>query len=175
MTKYTFSINNSTNKINTNTCPFSTKCGKSTNYSKILDDLIAADIKEKNPWLYGTSTKKITTGCPFISKPETIKIKLNTIDNDLENAFLFGEKTYDMSDAYKFLANLGNTCPFKKNTTYKLSNGSYIEITDDYIHIDDKMYFFNLMDDAFFYNLNNDLKKTIATIYIDGLKITIKK
>lgn len=175
MTKYTFNLNS--NKNNNSNCPFYNKCKKSTDYSKMLDDFILADLKEKNPWLYGNSSKTITNTCPFIDNTDTIKIKINTstIGNDLESAFLFGGKTYNLSDAYKFLANLGNTCPFKKNTTYKLSNGSIMEITDDYIHIDEKMYFFNLMDDTFFFNLNNDLKKTIATIYIDGLKITIKK
>lgn len=173
MTKYTFSINNGNN--NNNGCPFYNKCNKSTDYSKILDDLIAADIKEKNPWLYGYS-KKNTINCPLINSGETIKINIKpSIDDSLESAFLFGDKTIDMSDAYKFLANLGTKCPFKKNKEYKLSNGSIIEITDDYIHIDEKMYFFNLMDDTFFLNLNNNLKKTIATIYTDGLKITIKK
>jgi hypothetical protein len=37
------------------------------------------------------------------------------------------------------------------------------------------MYFFNLMNTDFYTKLNSSLKKTIATIYIDGLKITIKK
>ena len=163
MTKYTFSLKNNPNT-------FYAPKYKSTDYSKVLDDLIAADIKEKNPWLYGNDT--ITTS-------GNIKIKINNTDkyyDDLESTFLFGgNTTIKMNDAYNFLLNLANDCPFKKNTTYKLSNGDYIEITDDYIHINEKMYFFNLMDDDFFYNLSKKMKKTIATIYVDGLKITIKK
>jgi hypothetical protein len=172
MTKYTFDLKNN-NNFTTNTCPFYNKCKKSIDYSKVLDDLIAADIKEKNPWLYGTNT--ITT-----DSNNTIKIKLtgiNTINDDLENAFLFGDKYktyYTFDDAYKFFTNLAYG-PFEKNKEYKLSNGDIIEITDDYIHINEKMYFFNLMDNNFFYNLSKKLKKTIATIYVDGLKITIKK
>lgn len=166
MKKYTFSIKN-------NPSTFYAPNYKSTDYSKVLDDLIAADIKEKNPWLYGNNNTIKTNG-------NTIKIKLNgfnTYNNDLETAFIYGDtnKKYTLTDAFAFLKNLAFTCPFKKNTTYKLSNGDLIEITDDYIHINEKMYFFNLMDDAFFFNLSEPLKKTIATIYIDGLKITIKK
>ena len=164
MTKYTFSLKN-------NNSTFYAPKYKSTDYSKVLDDLIAADIKDKNPWLFGNDT--ITTS-------GNIKIKLNNnkfYDDDLETAFIFGgeKKTIKLNDAYNFLIKLAYDCPFEKNKTYKLSNGDYIEITDDYIHINDKMYFFNLMDDTFFYNLSNKMKKTIATIYVDGLKITIKK
>ena len=173
MTKYTFSINNSKFNKTNNGCPFFNKCNKSTDYSKILDDLIAADIKEKNPWLYGY------TNCTT-EKPSTINIKFTSPDtsfDDLENAFIYGDKTYYYNNAYNFLKTLGicADCPFKKNIKYKLSDGTYFKITDDYIHINDEMYFFNLMDDNFFYNLSSPLKKTIATIYIAGLKITIKK
>lgn len=169
MTKYTFTLND-INKTS-NTCPFYNKCNNSINYSKVLDDIIAADIKEKNPWLYSTSSS-YNTG-------NTIKIKINGANdtNDLENAFLFGDKyktTYTFDDAYKFFTNLAFG-PFEKYKEYKLSNGDIIEITDDYIHINEKMYFFNLMDNYFFTNLSKKLKKTIATIYVDGLKITIKK
>ena len=168
MTKYTFSLKN-------NNSTFCAPKYKSTDYSKVLDDLIAADIKDKNPWLF--VNKKNET----ITTSGNIKIKLNGFDNydddSLETAFIFGgkKKTIKLNDAYNFLLNLAYDCPFKKNTTYKLSSGDYIEITDDYIHINDQMYFFNLMDDNFFLNLGEKMKKTIATIYVDGLKITIKK
>ena len=173
ITKYTFSLkdNNKTNNTFCSNCPL---YNKSTDYSKMLDDLINADIKEKNPWLYGYDT--CTT-----KSPGTINIKFTSPDtksfDDLENAFIYGGKTYYYNNAYNFLKNLGTciNCPFKKDIKYKLSDGTYIKITDDYIHINDEMYFFNLMDDTFFYNLSLPLKKTIATIYIDGLKITIKK
>lgn len=160
MKKYTFTLNNNPS---TYTCPFY----KSTDYSKVLDDLIAADIKKNNPWLYNdnyTPTKKI-------------KIKINTtptISEDLEKTFIFGKKYNDYSKACKFLSNFSKFSPFKKNKTYKLSSGDYIEITDDYIHINDEMFFFNLMDDTFFYNLDDKMKDIICVIYTDGAKITIK-
>ena len=167
MTKYTF---NPKNNPSTFYCPFY----KSTDYSKVLDDLIASDIAEKNPWLYGYNTATNTCSeCPMNTKIK-IKIKDNS-SNDLENAFIFGNKSYSFNKAYNFLTNLAFKCPFEKNKTLKLSNGDYIMITDDYIHINDQIYYFNLMDNGFFYNLGESMKKTIATIYIDGLKITIKK
>jgi hypothetical protein len=168
MKKYTFTIKN-------NPSTFTTPNYKSTDYSKILDDLIAADVKDKNPWLFNYDIPTINSKT---NNKINIKINNKSYTDDLETAFIFGDKykNFTLKDAYKFLINLGTiNCPFKKDTTYKLSNGDYIEITDDYIHINDKMYFFNLMDDDFFYNLNSKMKETIATIYVDGLKITIKK
>ena len=164
MKKYTFTIKN-------NPSTFYTPNYKSTDYSKVLDDLIAADIKDKNPWLFGNNT--ITTS-------GNIKIKINNTPkyDDLETAFIHGNDYNDtiyLGNAYSFLKNLAFNCPFKKNTTYKLSTGDYIEITDDYIHINDEIFFFDLMDNNFFYNLSSKMKKTIATIYVDGLKIMIKK
>ena len=136
MKKYTtYNLNDNFNTTSFN--PFY----KSTNYSKILDDLILDDIIEK-----------YTTPSIF--------------DDDFKKA----------SD---FLANYGKKkafyYPFKKDKTYELSDGTIITITDDYIHINEKMYFFNLMDDTFFLNLTPKEKKTICTIYTDSLKITIKK
>jgi len=168
MTKYTF---NPKNNPSTFYCPFY----KSTNYSKVLDDLIASDIAEKNPWLYGYNNTAINTcsECPMNAKIK-IKIKDNS-SNDLENAFIFGNNNDNFTKAYNFLTKLAFKCPFEKNKVMKLSNGDYIMITDDYIHINDQIFYFNLMDDNFFYTLGDSMKKTIATIYTDGLKITIKK
>ena len=168
MTKYTF---NPKNNPSTFYCPFY----KSTNYSKVLDDLIASDIAEKNPWLYGYNNTATNTcsECPMNTKIK-IKIKDNSSD-DLENAFIFGDKNDNFTKAYNFLTKLAFKCPFEKNKVMKLSNGDYIMITDDYIHINDQIFYFNLMDDNFFYTLGDSMKKTIATIYTDGLKITIKK
>ena len=168
MTKYTFNPKNNPSTIY---CPFY----KSTDYSKVLDDLIAADIAEKNPWLYGYKKNNST----IIDSTPDVKIKIKINDNssydELENAFIFGGKSYSFNKAYNFLTNLAFKCPFEKNKTLKLSNGDYIMITDDYIHINDQIFYYNLMDSIFFSNLGESMKKTIATIYIDGLKITIKK
>lgn len=161
MKTYTFSLNNN----NTNTTTFSNLFRtKSTDYSKILDDLILDDIIEKNSWL-GINKKK--TDDAFIDNliKESKKYECNTFTDD----------TFDK--AALFLLNLNtNNCPFKKDKTYELSDGTIITITDDYIHINEKMYFFNLFGDKTFLSaLPKKEKKTICTIYTDSLKITIKK
>ena len=156
MKKYTFTLNNNNNN-NTSYNPFY----KSTDYSKILDDLILDDIIDKNSWLnFDKPSDELTTA--FITSKNTYT---TSYDSDFEKA-------------KDFLSNYGKKTifnyPFKKNKKYELSDGTIITITDDYIHINEKMYFFNLMDDAFFYNLTPKEKKTICTIYTDSLKITIK-
>lgn len=152
ITKYTFSLKN--NNKNTNTfCSNCAYCTKSTDYSKMLDDLINADIKEKNPWLYTGDTT-----------PKTIKIKIND-PNSMANVYSF-------FNGYKFT----NNCPFIKDKIYYLADGTPFYLTDDYITIGFNTYYFYEFGNPIFINgLTDSFKKTIATIYINGLKITIKK
>ena len=56
MTKYTFSLKN-----NNNTTTFFTPSNKSTDYSKMLDDLIFSDIINKNEWLKTTKKNNNST------------------------------------------------------------------------------------------------------------------
>ena len=171
MTKYTFNLN-SNPTTSTNTCPFFNKCKKSTNYSEILDDLINADIKEQNPWLY-------TTTAYSYNPDNTIKIKYNFNDDD--DIITTACKTLEYEDAlnkaYKFFANYNiGTCPFKANKLYKIGDDIKFMILIDGILINDKMFFFDDFKNNSFLNLlTKKEKKTIATIYTDGLKITIKK
>ena len=149
ITKYTFSLkdNNKTNPsiyYNTN----------SANYSKILDDLINANIKEKNAsWLnYDTP------------KTKTIKININNPE--------FMSKTYSYFNGFKF----GDSCPYIEDKIYYLADGTPFYFTKDYITIGfNTYYFYEFGNPIFISGLTKDFKKTIATIYIDGLKITIKK
>lgn len=167
ITKYTFYPKNNSSTMY---CPFY----KSTDYSKVLDDLIAADIAEKNPWLNGyNSSSTSCESCPLKTKIK-IKIKDNSY-NDLDNAFIFGNKGAEFDKACRFLSGLSYKGPFKKDVKYKLSNGDIIVVSDDYIHINDQIFYYDLMDNYFFNSLSDNMKKTIATIYVDGLKITIKK
>ncbi len=152
MTKYTFSLKN-----NNNTSTFFTPKTKSTDYSKILDDLILDDLIKKNPWL-NTSYSSSTT------EPTTIKIKFKD-DNDLYSNVckFFADKDY-----------LKKT--FIKDKIYYLTDGTPFYITDDYITIGfNTYYFYEFNTPKFFAGLSDDMKKTICTIYVDGLKITIKK
>lgn len=160
MKTYTFNLNNN-NKTNGIYTKFTNPFPKSTDYSKIIDDLILDDLIEKNSWLGYKKEEKFINNLIADSKKYTSPI----IDSDF-------------AKAAKFLSNY-NTAkyfPFEKDKTYELSDGTIITITDDYIHINEKMYFFNLFDDySFLAALTPKEKKTICTIYTDSLKITIKK
>ena len=151
MTKYTFSLKN-----NNNTSTFFTPKTKSTDYSKILDDLILDDLIKKNPWL--------NTSYSSANEPTTIKIKFKD-DNDLYSNVckFFADKDY-----------LKKT--FIKDKIYYLADGTPFYLTDDYITIGFNTYYFYEFGNPIFINgLTDSFKKTIATIYIDGLKIIIKK
>ena len=170
MTKYTFNLN-SNPTTSTNTCPFFNKCKKSTDWSKTLDDLINADIKEKNPWLY-------TTACSYTpDNTYTIKYNFNDDDDIITTACKTLEYEDALNKAFKFFANYNiGTCPFKTNKLYKIGDDIKFMILIDGILINDKMFFFDdFKYDSFLNLLTKKEKKTIATIYTDGLKITIKK
>ena len=151
MTKYTFSLKN-----NNNTTTFFTPSNKSTDYSKMLDDLILSDIINKNEWLKTTKNNNST-------------IILKDID-------LYGDSLDKKVCSYFANCKLGNNCPFIKDKIYYLADGTPFYITDDYITIGfDTYYFYEFGKPMFFSNLSENMKKTICEIYVDGLKITIKK
>lgn len=162
MTKYTFSLNN-------NPSTFHAPKYESTDYSKILDDLIAADIKDKNPWLNTNSTT------------EKITIKYKNSSDNIIDAIINDAKKTDFAKACEFLANYSKcgkakTYPFIKDKIYYLADGTPFYLTDDYITIGFKTYYFyEFGKPSFLATLSDDIKKTICTIYVDGLKITIKK
>ena len=148
MTKYTFTLKNNNNNT------FFTPSSKSTDYSKMLDDLILSDLINKNPWL--KTTKK------------------NTSTIILDN--LYGDSLDKKVCSYFANCKLGNNCPFIKDKIYYLTDGTPFYLTDDYITIGfDTYYFYEFGKPTFFYNLSESMKKTICEIYVDGLKITIKK
>lgn len=153
MTKYTFSLKN-----NNNTTTFFTPKSKSTDYSKMLDDLILSDIINKNTWL--KTEKKNNTG--------------NTIY--LKDFDLYGDSLDKKVCSYFANYKLGKDCPFIKDKIYYLTDGTPFYITDDYITIGfNTYYFYEFGKPLFFTNLSDSMKKTICEIYVDGLKITIKK
>lgn len=146
---YKFTENNNTgNTFYTN--------NKSTNYSKMLDDLIYADIMDKNYYL---NTYK-TTGDKYLDK----MIGLNT---GLEDTF---------TNAITYIKSLKTKKPtITYGKTYYF-NGTPIIFFEDSIQIGFKLYYYDDFDNYDFLSaITPELKKTIITIYIDGLKITIKK
>lgn len=151
MKKYTFTLKSNNNNINnTSSCFFCNACPKST---KTLDDYINDDIIAKNSWLYGYNTNKKT-------------IKIN-IDNPTCMSNI-----YSYFNGFKF----SNDCPYEEDKIYYLADGTPFYFTKDYITIGFNTYYFYEFGNPIFINgLTKKMKKTIATIYIDGLKITIKK
>ena len=152
MKTYTFDINNK--KTNNNS--FLTNIG--INYSKVLDDLIAADIEDKNYYLKSYSKKD------------------DIIDNIIYSSAT--SNTTDFAKAAKFLANYKKSKkhPYKLNTVYYLSDGTPIMFFEDSIQIGFDLYYFDDFDkDIFLGKLTPSMKETIITIYTDGLKISIIK
>ena len=150
MKKYTFTLKSNNNNINnTSSCFFCNAYPKST---KTLDDYINDDIMAKNSWLYGDTNKK------------TIKIN---IDNPTCMSNI-----YSYFNGFKF----SNDCPYIEDKIYYLADGTPFYFTKDYITIGfNTYYFYEFGNPIFISGLTKKIKKTIATIYIDGLKITIKK
>ena len=150
MKKYTFTLKSNNNNINnTSSCFFCNAYPKST---KTLDDYINDDIMAKNSWLYGDTNKK------------TIKIN---IDNPTCMSNI-----YSYFNGFKF----SNDCPYIEDKIYYLADGTPFYFTKDYITIGFNTYYFYEFGNPIFINgLTKKMKKTIVTIYIDGLKITIKK
>ena len=169
MTKYTFSLNN-------NNSTFCAPKYKSTDYSKVLDDLINADIKDKNPWLFNTDSACKAT-CP-LNNICTTKINITDSDDIITTACKTLEYEDNLKKAFKFFANynLGGFCPYKMNKLYKINDDIKFMILIDGILINDKMFFYDDFNNLSLMSaLSANMKKTIATIYVDGLKITIKK
>ena len=166
MKKYTFTIKN-------NPSTYYTPSYKSTDYSKVLDDLINADIMEKNSWLNTGATCKTT--CPFTNIC-TPKITINNNDDIITTACKTLEYEANLKNYYKFFINLAGSNLYKMNTLYKFNDDIKFMILIDGILINDKMFFYDDFNNySLLKALSENMKKTIATIYIDGLKITIKK
>lgn len=126
----------------------------STNYSKILDNIIIADITKKNDFLFKNK-------------------KSYTIDDILLGA----THKYDSSDldkAIKFLTNYKTlkksyTLPYKLNKMYTLSDGTPIIFYDDEIQIGFDVYKYDDFSDySFLDSLNKKTKDIIINIYTTG-------
>lgn len=144
---------------NTNTNPFCTNCPKSTDYSKTLDNLIAANIIKNNPYLtnyssddaeidniISASSSKFIGGCGLIDAKFKNAAKFlteyNKNKNNIKSKFIFGK-------------------------TYKLSNGMNITFYDDEIQIGDNLYSYSDFGDIIFLKkLPDNIQKTIISINI---------
>jgi hypothetical protein len=148
---------NKTNNNNNNGFTFllNNKLHYEPNYSEILDDIILADIKKKNSYL-------------FDSKP--ISFDFSTLK----------EETPSFLDAINFLTNYKkckkiSNIPFAFGKMYTLSDGTPIVFYDDEIQIGFDIYKYSDFTDLSFLNgLTDNTKKTIINIYAAaGTKINI--
>ena len=155
ITTYTFGKknNNSANFFHTSSKP---------NYSKILDDIIIADVIKKNSYL-------LNTGSTYA----------NNIDDILIGSS-YGYTTSDLDKAIKFLANYKKTkkiynFPFKLNTKYTLTDGTPIIFYDDEIQIGFDYYdYADFSNIAFINAMTPKKKKIIIDIYTTaGVDINI--
>ena len=146
-----------TNKTNNNgtTFLFNNKLHYEPNYSKIIDDIILADIKKKNSYLFNNN--------PISFDFSTLK-----------------EETPSFLDAIKFLTNYKkckkiSNIPYIFGKMYTLSDGTPIVFYDDEIQIGFDTYKYSDFTDLSFLNgLTDNTKKTIINIYAAaGTKINI--
>ena len=154
ITTYTFGNKNNSKK---NIFSFP-KSSNKPNYSKILDDLIIADVIDKNDYLFksgiSTKTKKFEDAIIFNS--------------------LIGNTNSALDNAIKFLANYKKlkknyTIPYTLGKMYTLTDGTPIIFYDDEIQIGFDTYkYTDFSDPLFLSSLNNNTKKLIINIYTNG-------
>ena len=144
ITTYTFGKNNkSFNTFHTSSKP---------NYSKIIDDIIFADIINKNSYLFG-KTNADADDILLTAKP--------TKESKLDSAIKFLSNYKKYKTSFK--------CPFALNKTYTLTDGTPIVFYDDEIQIGFDIYKYSDFSDTFFLsNLTPKKKQIIIDIYTTG-------
>lgn len=148
ITTYTFGKKNNNNSI-----PFSTS--SKPNYSKILDDLVIADVIKKNSYLFNNSKK-------------------NDEDSALFKALLGKKYDTKLDNAIDFLANYKKykksySIPYIYGKMYTLSDGTPVVFYEDEIQIGfDSYKYTDFSDFNFLKSLSTNTKKTIINIYTNG-------
>jgi hypothetical protein len=125
--------------------------GSFANYSEILDNIIAADVKKKNSYLIDNTNKY------FLTKSYTFSPALKDSD--------------EFTKAAKFLANYKDNYSYIPNKfiygkMYTLSDGTPIVFYDDEIQIGFNVYkYTDFTDLSFLDTIGADTKKIIINIY----------
>ena len=146
-----------TNKANNGTIFSSNnKLNYEPNYSKIIDDIILADIKKKNDYLFETPTSKLYYS-PIILNDSTLKDNKPSLANAIK--FLANYKSYKKS--YKL--------PYILGKMYTLSDGTPIVFYDDEIQIGFDTFKYSDFNNLSFLNgLTDNTKKIIINIYTNS-------
>lgn len=152
ITTYTFGKKN----INTNSFHTSSK----PNYSKIIDDIILADIIDKNGYLFNKTKNDYLDDIILNAKPTYEKSNLDKAISFLAN-YKKNKKTYKI--------------PFILNKTYTLTDGTPVIFYDDEIQIGFDVYkYSDFSDFAFLNSLTPKKKHIIIDIYAtSGIDINI--
>ena len=142
-----------------------------TNYSKILDNIIIANIKDTNPYLHKSYNKDYDEISAIIADSKK-KHSFGLFDGYLNENDKFLK-------AANFIANYGKTTyktlPFTYGKTYELIDGTPICFYDDEIQIGMDLYSYDSFSNtAFLKTLSAPTKKIIINILNAGNKnITI--
>lgn len=156
MTHTTFYFDNNGTNFNTNN-----SFHKSTDYSAILDNIIATNIKETNPYLKDytdTKSKSFIDNIIAASKPCYIDCSKKTDDFIKAANFL---KNYSLKKYKKM--------PFTLGKTYKLIDGTPIIFYKDEIQIGLDLYSYSEFGDTLFLKkMTPKTKKLIIDIYNAG-------
>jgi hypothetical protein len=131
----------------------------STNYSEILDNIIAADIIKKNKYLFKTADEDLCD--TLISDDILIKGNPLKASDDFTKATLFLANYKKYKKAYKL--------PYILGKMYTLADGTPIVFYDDEIQIGFDTYrYTDFADFSFLNGLKASTKKTIINIYTNG-------
>lgn len=163
MKKYTISFDDKkTNKTYKEITP-------STNYSAIIDDIIRANIKKNNPYLFGgTIDEAYRPNIAIIpSTKKTIDIDI-TIPKKKSFSFDFGKKKIDTNyeNLFKAIAFLSNYDSSKDNYDFKTDDGTPIKLFADEIQIGYDLIPLNNFTKKIYDSLSDNAKKSIIDIYI---------
>ena len=143
--KFTTKKNNNTTFIPFNTISYE------PNYSEIIDNIILADIKKKNSYLF---TSDSTTYIPLSSSYLKADDKFIKAANFLAN--------------YKKNKKIYKTIPYELGKMYTLSDGTPIVFYDDEIQIGfDTFKYSDFSDLSFLNGISDDTKKAIINISIN--------
>ena len=144
--KFTTKKNNNTTFIPFNTISYE------PNYSEIIDNIILADIKKKNSYLF---TSDSTTYIPLSSSYLKADDKFIKAANFLAN--------------YKKNKKIYKTIPYELGKMYTLSDGTPIVFYDDEIQIGfDTFKYSDFSDLSFLNGISDNTKKIIINIYTTG-------
>jgi hypothetical protein len=131
----------------------------STNYSEILDNIIAADIIKKNKYLFKTADEDLYD--TLISDDILIKGNPLKASDDFTKATLFLANYKKYKKTYKL--------PYILGKMYTLTDGTPIVFYDDEIQIGFDTYrYTDFTDFSFLNGLKASTKKTIINIYTNG-------